>query len=257
MAPNDRAQTTTSARARGLVVLALLVAACASTSPRRVQVILVETTSFAGTHYPVPQSLTSVPQPPPSLPQDGPELASAQPVAMPRSAPDWRNAAVRDVQTAQLAYEYLGVAQQVNAALRQSALDPGDRLDLLPVRKVHAELLGTMARLVEEASALEGAWLELAQDWSVDVLGPLDESRAGRLRLMFQLSSCVRRDVGARTRDGLAYLDARRQGLDDAGMAQSLLDADGRLSAATEDAILHTRELMTCARLAWRVSQHP
>lgn len=250
MTPTPRLQ------ASALVGL-LLATACTTIAPRRARVIEIDSPSFAGIQYPAPAALRSVPQPPPSPPEDV-RLASNLPVARPLAVTgrDWANAAVRDAETQDLARGYLFVAQQVNQAMRQSAMGPGSGLELLPVRKVHADLLGELGALVETASGLEGAWIELAQEWGVPLIGPTaGSSRDARLRQVFQLAACVRRDTSRRASDGLAYLDARRQGVDDQTLIRTTLDTDGRVLPEAEEAILHTRDLVSCARQAWAVVQ--
>ncbi len=236
-----------------------LAGGCATAAPRRPQIIEIETTRFDGVQYPAPDPLPVTPQPPPSLPQaDDVRLASAAPVASApvlalTAGPDLRNAALRDRETDFLTRAYLRWVEQIYTVVRQvsAGIAPADPLVL---RKWHADAVGDMAQLIEEAAALEGAFVDLAQEQGIDLAGStLDAGRAGRVRLLFRLTACVRRDLAERTRDGLDYLDARRRGVDDAELRATLLASPARLEKQTDDLIRQTSATLACAQRAGRV----
>ena len=115
-----------------------------------------------------------------------------------------------------------------------------------------------MGQLIEQAAALEGAFVDLAQAVGVDLAGVLQEpGRAGRVRLLFRLTACVRRDLAERTRDGLDYLDARRRGVEDAELRAALRQDSARIDKQTEDLIRQTSATLTCAQLAGRALGGP
>lgn len=253
-------------RARlGALLLAVLVPlACATTRPRPLHIVEIETPRFDGVHYPTPQALPAVDQPPPSPPEELPvpddlRLASMAPAAPqpapPEPQPDWHNAAVRDRETESLARHYLRQVELLYHLVRQLGPASPAGSDALLVRKWHADVIADMGFLIEQAAALEGVFVELAQQLNVDLAGATEaQGRAGRLRLLFRMSACIRRDLSERTRDGLAYLDARRRGIDDADLRPG---TPAELERQTEALIRQTTATLTCARLASRVLSRP
>ncbi len=242
-------------RALAPLVGALLGAiACAPSAAQRPSVIEVETTRFDGVHYPVPSALPLMVQPPPS-PMDDARLASTAtvpPIALPLpvATADLHNAAIRDRETEMLTRQYLHWVEQMYRIVRQLSAG-GAMADPLALRKWHADAVGEMGQLIEEAAALEGAFVDLAQDVGVDLAGSLYEpGRAGRVRLLFRMTACVRRDLAERTRDGLDYLDARRRGLEDAELRAALVATPAQIDHQTDALIRQTSATLTCAQLA-------
>lgn len=239
----------------------LLGVACVSAAPKRPHIIEIETTRFDGVHYPVPEALPVLDQPPPSPPED-PRLASTASVArldvvLPIASADLRNAAIRDNETERLIRAYLRWVEAMYRQVRQLGMG-GAAADPLTLRKWHADLVGEMGQLIEQAAALEGAFVDLAQTVGVDLAGLMEEpGRAGRVRLLFRLTACVRRDLAERTRDGLDYLDARRQGVDDAEMRAALTENPRRIDRQTDDLIRQTSATLACAQLAGRALGAP
>ncbi len=250
--PHFAHRTCLSALACGVLVWT----ACSAAAPQRPRIIEVETARFDGVHYPVPDSLPILVQPPPSPPED-PRLASTAPVApsnleLPVAGPDLHNAALRDHETEYLTRQYLRWVEQLYRIVRQMS-SGGGMADPLSLRKWHGDNVSEMGALIEDAAALEGAFVDLAQLTGIDLAGSSQEpGRPGRVRLLFRLTACVRRDLAERTRDGLDYLDARRRGLDDAELRATMRSSPERIDKQTEDLIRQTSATLACAQLAGR-----
>lgn len=229
--------------------------ACSAPQSRQVRVIEVDLAHFEGIHYPKPHALPlaspSALQPPAALALDDHSTPTGDRAGVPEpfleQIPDLRNAAVRDQETQDLARHYLLIGDQIHRVIRQMALLPETHLDTTPLHKMHSDLLGHFGILVEQAAALEGAYLDLARELNISVTGPVaGQDRDSRVALLFQMTACIRRDVSDRTRDGLAFLDARRQGVE-------MPEPDH-----TGDALIQqTAQLLLCARLASQTLGRP
>ena len=249
------------ARALAWRAAPVLLSACATVAPSPTRVIEIDTPQFSGVHYPVPDALPTLAQPPPSPPDD-PRLASAAalpplPVDAETAPPQLRNAAVRDRETDMLTHAYLRWIEQVYRIVRQLSAG-GAMAEPLALRRWHADSLGEMGKMTESAAALEGAFVDLAQELGVDLGGSTQEpGRAGRVRLLFRLTACVRRDLAERTRDGLDSLDARRRGIDDGQLRAELMASPARIDKQTDDLIRQTSASLQCAQLAGRALGGP
>ena len=245
----------------GGLTLAVALTGCATTAPAKPHIIEIETTRFDGVHYPVPDALPVIAQPPPA-PSEDPRLASTS--AVPRApslqlapAADLHNAALRDHETEVVARQYLQTVEVMYQLVKHLGAG-GAMADTLALRKWHADALADMGQLIEQAAALEGTYVDLAHATGVDLAGALSEpGRAGRIRVLFRMTACVRRDLAERTRDGLNYLDARRRGVDDAEMRAALTASPAEIDKRTEEMIRQTSATLACAQMVARALGGP
>jgi hypothetical protein len=246
---------------KAILALAAALTACATTAPVTPHIIEIETTRFDGVHYPVPDASPAVPQPPP-LPPEDPRLASTNAVARAptlqlAAAADLHNAAVRDRETELVARQYLQTVEVMYQIVKHLGAG-GAMADTLALRKWHADALADMGQLIEQAAALEGTYVDLAHETGVDLAGSLSEpGRAGRIRVLFRMTACVRRDLAERTRDGLNYLDARRRGVDDAEMRAALTSSPAEVDKRTDEMIRQTSATLACAQMVGRALGAP
>jgi len=207
---------------------------------------------FAGVRYPSPQSPPQqAPQPPPSLlqPDDDGPIASDRPGAL-------DNAAVRDLEIERLLRAYFALVEslyRVTSARRMTAPQHPEQYDCLPLWRMEAQSLQELEQLGQRAAALQGALLDLSQRLGIDLLGNQDgKDRAARVRLLFRISTCVRRDAQERAAQGMALLQAKQT----EGGEQTLLDAQPAPMRYLADMTLLART-MECSKLASRALPGP
>lgn len=230
--------------------------ACQTAVQKQPHIVLAEPPRFDGVHYPVPNALPVVAQPPPSPPQDSAGTGVTTPLEV-APTPDLRNAAIRDRETEHVARVYLQSVEQIYVIVKHLGAG-GAMADSLALRKWHADALGEMSQLIEATAALEGAYVDLAHELGVDLAGAMQEpGSAGRIRLLFRMTACIRRDLAERTRDGLDYLDARRRGIDDAEMRAELTANPAAVEKRTEEMISQTSATFACAQLVARAIGGP
>ena len=238
--------------------LGLLAIACSGAPSARPYLVEVETPRFDGVHYPVPDSLPVQLQPPPMLPDD-PRLAvaAALPTVPWAQAPDLHNAAIRDREIEIVARRYLQSVEQLYRIVRHMGAG-GALADPLALRKWHADGVVDMGQLIEEAAALEATFVDLAHETGVDLGGPMQErGRPGRIRLLFRMTACVRRDLAERTHDGLDSADARRRGVDEADLRAALTADPAEIEKHMDETIRQTSATLACAQLVGRVLGGP
>jgi len=130
-----------------------------------------------------------------------------------------KNAAVRDQETEYLVRSYFAVAEtlyRVASSKRPGSASDVDAYDPIPLLRLHAQIVGELARLARRAAMLQMRYLEVAQEDGIGLTGDVEApGRVGRVRFFFQLCSCIRRDAEDRTSHGMGYLRALQTGATD------------------------------------------
>jgi hypothetical protein len=209
---------------------------------------------FAGQHYPAPEPLPATPpQPPPREPEpiDLPlPVPSANLTSADRDfAESVRNAATRDLETERLVRRYLAfVRAVVDSAGTRTTAQHGPTHDPLPMLRVHAGLLHELRHVVWSASVLQGRFHAIAADQAVDLHGDAGEAgRPGRLRQLYRMCGCIRRDAEERVAMGQSFVEQQRTAANDAQL-RAAVDVPQQ---AAHDMALLTRTL-ECSRLVMR-----
>lgn len=238
----------------GLSLVAML--ACSSPQQQASRAEPPSPRSFARVDYPRPRGLPSSPeQPQPVLPAQDAYIAPPPGARagdeidlMPDAV---KNAAVRDQETEQLVRSYFAVAEalyRVASSKRPGSVGDVDSYDAIPLLRLHAQIVGELARLAKRAAMLQMRYLEVAQEDGIGLSGDVEKpGRVGRVRFFFQLCSCIRRDAEDRTSQGMGYLRALQTGATDDDLRNQVPPAEKFLA----DMQLFGRTV-ECSRLASR-----
>jgi hypothetical protein len=209
---------------------------------------------FAGRRYPAPEPLPATPpQPPPREPDPDdlpPPLPPANLTDAARAlAESVRNAATRDLETERLVRRYLAfVRAMVDSAGTRTTAQHGPTHDPLPMLRVHAGLLHELRHVVRSASVLQGRFHDIAADQAVDLQGDASEAgRPGRLRQLYRMCGCIRRDAEDRMAMGQSFVDQQRTATNEAQLRAAV---DGPQQAAHDMALL--ARTLECSRLVMR-----
>lgn len=208
---------------------------------------------FTGTQYPAPHGLPPSAQQALPPPQASEVEMPEQPVAngelenLPEAV---RNDAIRDQETIRLVHSYFSLADALYrvSSARQDGGRAVDEYDPIPLWRLHAQLVGELARLARRAAILQSRYMDMAQEQGIGLTGSIEgRDYASRMRYFYQLCTCVRRDVEDRTAHGMAYLRALQVGATDDDLRHKTPIAQRR--AADMQMMGRTVE---CTRLAAR-----
>ncbi len=207
---------------------------------------------FAGVRYPSPEPPPpGAPQPAPSLlppDDDGPIIADKPGVL--------DNAALRDLEIERLLRAYFALVEslyRVTAGRQPPMTQRPEQYDSLPLWRMEAQSVPELAQLEQRAAAVQAALLDFAQRRNIDLLGAQDgKDRAARVRLLFRISTCVRRDAQERAAQGMALVQAMQSGTGE----RAFLDAQPAPMRYLADMTLLART-MECSKLASRALPGP
>lgn len=184
------------------------------------------------------------PQPPPAPPPDDDAATSD---ALASHALD--NAAVRDTEIERMLRSYFALLEslyRVVSAQQSPSPQSAEHYDPLPQWRLEAQLAPDLDALAQRSAAVQASLLDFAQRMNIDLLGiEVGRNRAARVRLLFRVATCARRDAQVRAVQGMAFAQAMQQG------------ATERAVLATQPAPMHyltdmtmLARTMACAKLA-------
>ncbi|MSP90533.1 MAG: hypothetical protein EXR79_01820 [Myxococcales bacterium] len=160
-----------------------------------------------------------------------------------------RNAATRDREVERMVRRYVAfVRTMVDGSAPRALTGSPDTSDPIVLLRLHAGLVRELGNLLHTATVLQERLEELSILYGIDLQGPVDAPRrAGRVRLLVRVCSCIRRDAEARVAQGQFYSDAQRGGRSDAD-----LRAERSNSRATADDLAMLARTVDCSRLAMK-----
>lgn len=126
------------------------------------------------------------------------------------------NAAVRDTEIEHMLRSYFALLEslyRVVSAQQPSSPQSAEHYDPLPQWRLEAQLAPDLDALARRAAAVQASLLDFAQRMNIDLLGiEVGRDRAARVRLLFRIATCARRDAQERAVQGMAFAQALQQG---------------------------------------------